>query len=83
MTSILNILGEEQVWIDFYEQKVDPTYVRISDAQELFQYVRGKRYLPVADKISNGEGLSIPQKKRIAKSNAFCFVTTFPFAFNR
>ena len=67
--SLLNILSDEKVWIDFYEQKVDPTYFRISDAQELFQYVRGKRYLPVVDRILRGEGLSIPQKKRIAKSD--------------
>ena len=55
MTSILNILGEEQVWIDFYEQKVEPDYFRVSDAQELFQYIRNKRYVPVVDKILSGE----------------------------
>jgi hypothetical protein len=62
-------LGEEQVWIDFYEQKVEPDYFRISDAQELFQYIRSKRYMPVVDKILKGDELSIPQKKRIAKSD--------------
>ena len=67
--SLLNIISDEKVWIDFYEQKVNPTYFRISDAQELFQYVRGKRYLPVLDRIFSGEGLSVPQKKRIAKSD--------------
>lgn len=69
MTSTLNILGEEQVWIDFYEQKVEPDYFRVSDAQDLFQYIRSKRYMPVVDKILNGDELSIPQKKRIAKSD--------------
>lgn len=69
MTSLLNILAEEHVWIDFYEHKVDPDYFRVSDAQELFQYIRSKRYLPVVDKILRGEELSIPQKKRIAKSD--------------
>ena len=69
MTSLLNILAEEQVWIDFYEQKVEPDYFRVSDAQELFQYIRNKRYMPVVDKILRGEELSIPQKKRIAKSD--------------
>ena len=69
MTSILNILGEEQVWIDFYEQKVEPDYFRVSDAQDLFQYIRSKRYMPVVDKILNGDELSIPQKKRIVKSD--------------
>ena len=66
--SLLDILSDEGAWIDFYEQKVDPSYFRISDAQELFQYVRGKRYLPVVERIFSGEGLSVPQKKRIAKS---------------
>lgn len=67
--ALLNILSDEKVWIDFYEQKVDPTYFRISDAQELFNYVREKRYLPVVNRIFSGEGLSVPQKKRIAKSD--------------
>ena len=68
--SLLDILSDEKVWIDFYEQKVDPTYFRIADAQELFQYVRQKRYLPVVERIRNGKGLSVPHKKRIAKTDS-------------
>ena len=68
--SLLDILSDEKVWIDFYEQKVDPTYFRIADAQQLFQYVRQKRYLPIVERIKSGEGLSIPQKKRIAKADS-------------
>ena len=68
--SLLDKLSDEKVWIDFYERKVDPAFFRISDAKELFQYVRQKRYLPVVEKIMNGEGLSIPMKKRIAKSGS-------------
>lgn len=67
--SLLDILSDENVWIDFYEQKVNPAYFRIPDAQELFRYVREKRYLPVVERIYGGRGLSIPQKKRIAKSD--------------
>ena len=67
--SLLDILSDERVWIDFYEQKVDPTYFRLADAKELFRFVRNKRYLPVVDKISSGQGLSIPQKKQIAKAD--------------
>ena len=68
--SLLDILSDERVWIDFYEQKVDPTYFRIADAQQLFQYVRQKRYLPVVERIRTGEGLSVPLKKRIAKADS-------------
>ena len=68
--SILDKLSDEKVWIDFYERKVDPAFFRISDAKELFQYVRQKRYLPVVEKIISGEKLSIPMKKRIAKSGS-------------
>ncbi len=68
--SLLDKLSDERVWIDFYEQKVDPTYFRVADAQELFQYVRQKRYLPVIERIRCGEGLSIPVKKRIAKADS-------------
>ena len=68
--SLLDILSDEKVWIDFYEQKVDPTYFRIADAKQLFQFIRQKRYLPVVERIRNGEGLSVPQKKRIAKADS-------------
>ena len=68
--SLLDKLSDEKVWIDFYERKVDPAFFRISDAKELFQYVRQKRYLPVVEKIISGEELSIPMKKRIAKSGS-------------
>lgn len=67
--SLLDILSDERVWIDFYEQKVDPAYFRIADAQHLFQYVRQKRYLQVVERIRSGEGLSVPHKKRIAKAD--------------
>lgn len=68
--SLLDKLADQGVWIDFYERKVDPTYCRMSDAQELFQYVRQRRYLPVVKRILEGKGLSVPQKKRIAKSDS-------------
>ena len=68
--SLLDKLSDEKVWIDFYERKVDPAFFRISDAKELFQYVRQKRYLPVVERIKSGNGLSIPMKKRIAKSGS-------------
>ena len=68
--SLLDKLSDEKVWIDFYERKVDPAFFRIADAKELFQYVRQKRYLPVVERIMNGRGLSIPIKKRIAKSGS-------------
>ena len=47
MSSLLDMLAEENVWIGFYERKVDPVYFRVSDAKELFNYVRQKRYAPV------------------------------------
>lgn len=68
--SLLDKLSDEKVWIDFYEMKVDPAFFRISDAKALFQYVRQKRYAPVVERILNGKGLSIPVKKRIAKSGS-------------
>ena len=68
--SLLDILSDEKVWVDFYEQKVDPAYFRVADAQHLFQYVRQKRYLPVVEMIRRGEGVSVPCKKRIAKADS-------------
>ena len=68
--SLLYKLLDEKVWIDFYQIKTDPVYCRIDDAQKLFQYVRERRYLPVVGRILNGEGLSVPDKKRIAKTDS-------------
>ena len=68
--SLLDKLSDEKVWIDFYERKVDPAFFRIADAKELFQYVRQKRYLPIVERIKSSNGLSIPMKKRIAKSGS-------------
>ena len=67
--SLLDKLSDEKVWIDFYERKVDPAFFRVSDAHELFRYVRQKRYVPVIERIKSGQGLSVPRKKRIAKSD--------------
>ena len=47
--SLLDMLSDEKVWIDFYERKVDPIYFRISDAQVLFKFIREKRYVPIVD----------------------------------
>ena len=68
--SLLDKLSDEKVWIGFYERKVDPDFFRISYAKDLFRYVRQKRYLPVVERIMNGKGLSIPMKKRVAKSGS-------------
>ena len=68
--SLLDKLADHRVWVDFYERKVDPAFFRISDAKELFQYVRQKRYLPVVKRIKSDKGLSSPMKKRIAKSGS-------------
>ena len=68
--SLLNKLADQNVWVDFYEKKVAPTYCRMSDAQELFQYVRQRRYLPIVKRIIEGKSLSVPKKKRIAKSDS-------------
>lgn len=69
MSSLLDMLAEENVWIGFYERKVDPVYFRVSDAKDLFSYVRQKRYSSVVYGILSGGRLSVPMKKRVAKSD--------------
>ena len=68
--SLLDSLGDMNVWVDFYEQKVGPDFFRLSDAKELFHYIRSGGYEPVVARILAGEGLSIPVKKRIAKADS-------------
>lgn len=67
--SLLNVLSDEGVWRCFYEQKTGPDFFRTDDARELFRFIREKRYLPVVERILDGGGLSVPQKKSIAKSD--------------
>lgn len=68
--SLFNYLKDADTWIGFYELKADSDFLRQGDAEELFRYVRQKRYLPVVEKILSGDGLSIPVKKKIAKEGS-------------
>ena len=65
--SLLDYLSDESMWIGFYDKKADRGFLRDSDSKSFFEFVRGRKYLPVVERIRSGEGLSIPVKKLIAK----------------
>ena len=65
--SLLDYLSDQSVWIGFYEKKADLDFVREGELKDFFQFVRQERYIPVLERIRNGEGFSIPVKKYIAK----------------
>lgn len=65
--TLLDYLADMDVWVGFYEQKADMGFMREEDSQKLFHYIRQKRYLPIVERIQNGQGLSIPVKKYISK----------------
>ena len=65
--SLIDYLDDANVWIGFYDKKADLDFWREEDAQDLFAYIRQKRYLPIVEKIRRGESLSVPVKRRIAK----------------
>ena len=65
--TLFDCLSDESVWLSFYEKKADNIFLSERDAQQLFQYIRQKRYLPIVEKLKSGQGLSIPVKKHIVK----------------
>ena len=68
--SLLDYLSDESSWIGFYDRKADPGFMRRDDSEELFQFIRQKRYLPVVERMRSGLGMSVPVKKLIAKEGS-------------
>ena len=77
--SILDLIGEESVWNEFWKYKLSLACPK-RFTKELRRFIDEKRYLPVCDRIGSGEGFSLPEKSVISKmgSDKKRVVYTYP-----
>lgn len=77
--SILYKLSDINEWINYYEYKVSSAHINNKDARDLYEFIRGKQYQPIVDKMINGEDFTFPQKRQIKKTDTnkmrviYCF----------
>ncbi len=67
--SLLEIISDQNVWIRFYDSRVEQGRLCKSEEYDLYSFVRKKGYLPILDSIKNGELFSFPQKKMVSKGH--------------
>jgi len=67
MNSILNKLNNEQIWMEYLNNKLEKGYLTKKEKSEWDEYITNKKYLEVVDNILEGKGLGIPEKRLINK----------------
>lgn len=67
MDSILYRLNQESLWLEYLEYKTEKGHLTIKEKTELIEFIHLKKYESVVQRIQNGEGLTIPEKKIINK----------------
>lgn len=77
--SLLNCLSNQNIWIQYFEYKVQNGHLGENEAQDLFRFIRNQEYIDILNKIA-AEGFSPPCKKQIQKidSTKKRLVYTFP-----
>ncbi len=68
--SIIDKLFEKSCWEAFYDYKISHGNISEEDASALRSYIDGGEYIPVLQKIRDGEGFSFAKKSLISKSKA-------------
>ena len=76
---LLNCLSNQNIWIQYFEYKVQYGHLGENEAQDLFRFIRNQEYIDILNKIA-AEGFSPPCKKQIQKidSTKKRLVYTFP-----
>lgn len=76
---LLNCLSNQNIWIQYFEYKVQYGHLCENEAQDLFRFIHNQEYIGILNKIA-AEGLSTPCKKQIQKidSTKKRIVYTFP-----
>ncbi len=66
--SLLDLLSEESIWISFYDYKTS-LISHSGFEKELRRFIISKSYLPVCNRIRNGEAFPLPERKVINKNS--------------
>ena len=67
--SLLELLSQQDVWESFYNYKCSLAAPK-SFVQDLRRFIDSKAYLPVCEKMINGERFPLPEKSIISKMSA-------------
>lgn len=67
MESIITQLAQQEVWEAFLAYRLQKGRFNWHEFDEADTFVAEEKYLPVAQRLINGEGLGLPQKKIINK----------------
>ncbi|MCL2846966.1 MAG: reverse transcriptase domain-containing protein [Firmicutes bacterium] len=79
--SLLNQLQDEGVWDTFYAYKKEKSHLTKKEDKQLHEFIQSRAYMPVVEKIINGQSLSTPIKKTVnkigtdKKRTVYCFST--------
>ena len=65
--SIVDKLYDHEVWISFYDEKVESGNCNKKELEDLFSFIKKKEYIPVVDKIRNRKPFLPPSKRIISK----------------
>lgn len=67
---MIELLKNPQVWEAYYKYKLEKGHLSEEDQEELKTFITAEAYLPIVEKILQGEGFSIPRKVIISKMNS-------------
>lgn len=67
MDSIIALLADQKPWEELLARRLMKGYYNWPQFEEADNYVEEKKYLPIANRIAQGEGLGLPVKKTVNK----------------
>lgn len=77
--SLLDIISDRNVWIRFYDRRVEQGHLCRGEEYDLYQFIRKGGYQPLLDSIKNGVPFSHPHKKMVAKGHTGKKRTVYTF----
>lgn len=67
---MLKALADPAVWREYYEYKLAGGHLNREDEEALLAFIDEKAYLPIVEKLCNGETFSPPKKSEISKMHS-------------
>ena len=79
--SILDLLSKKESWYEFLEHKKSSDFFSSREEKKLTKFIENEDYLPICEKIQNGEAFPLPRFTKINKkfSEKKRMVFIFPY----
>ena len=65
--SILDLLSNKDCWYEFLEHKKSSDFFPKREEKKLTKFIEKEEYLPICEKIQNGEAFPLPRFTKINK----------------